>query len=147
MTLLLFRMFRPNRKRTAGQSQRVEIGQNASSIARPVFRPIYRICSTWWKRQLWWFSRLSEFESVVKIEMAPFLVALGSIFARNYRNPERLVVRARRRLHPFSRRILQGRELKQKFGKVEIRQNVLTKARPFRWANLSNLLDMRKTRL
>ncbi len=43
---------------------------------------------------------VAEFESVLKIEVAPFLVGLRSIYARNLGiTRERWIVRARRHLH------------------------------------------------
>ncbi len=55
---------------------------------------------------------VDEFESLIKIEVAPFFVALDPISARNLgRTPERWIVRVRECLHCVSRRILnKGRE-------------------------------------
>ncbi len=50
---------------------------------------------------------VAEFETVIKIEAAPFLVTLGPIFAQNLGiTREWWVIQARRRLHRVSRRIL-----------------------------------------
>ncbi len=61
--------------------------------------------------------KIVEFESVLKFEMPPFLVGVGPIFARKLAIiRERWVVRIRRFLRRFSRRILRkDREPLQKF--------------------------------
>ncbi len=61
--------------------------------------------------------KIIEFLFVRKIEMAPFLLDLGPIFARNLGiSRKQWVVRARQRLHCVSHRILhKDRALLQKF--------------------------------
>ncbi len=61
--------------------------------------------------------KVADFESTTKIKKAPFLVALGSIFAQKFGiTREQWVVRARRCLHRVSSRILhRDKELWRKF--------------------------------
>ncbi len=72
----------------------------------------------------------AAFETILKFEMASFLVGLGSIFAQNSCiTRERWGIRDRRRLHRVSCRILHmDRAFLQKFWNVQILDNYRSKA-------------------
>ncbi len=79
-----------------------------------------------------------EIESIIKIGVAPFLGALGSIYAENVGLiRERWVVQAQGRFHRLSRPILnKDREPVENFGNLKIVQNPLTIVRAFFSDNL-----------
>ncbi len=87
---------------------------------------------------------VAECESVVKIEMVPFLVALDPIFTKFGPNggsyglgdvPIVFLVEFYRRIGHFC----------ENFGNVQIGQNALTTCRGIFWTNLWNFFDLEET--
>ncbi len=83
-----------------------KIAQNAIAAVKAFFQLFYRIRQLWMKKQLEGFSRSPISNPFVKVELVPFLAALGPIFAQNLVMTRKLlVVRAHRRLNHISHRI------------------------------------------
>ncbi len=91
--------------------------------------------------------KVNEIEYIIKIQVAPFLEALGTISARNLCiTRERWVIRSRAVFHRVYRRILnKDSELWRKIWKSANCTQCLTIAGAFFWINLENSFELKET--